>query len=132
MREREIEILTNRDILAAKRRNLEEEKSRLKKDIMGRQIKIEQLQKRFHIVIMALGKDEHGEPLSVTHFKIKNAQEKFMLQQEGDTLDAKVRKTEQEIVAMENTLKLVNTSNVTYRNSLSAVEEYGNLFIDNI
>lgn len=126
MRERQIEINTHKEILSAKKRNLNEEKGRLKRDIGARLAKIDQLQKRFHIAIMSLGKDEDGQPLSVTHFKIKNAQEKYMLQQEGDELDAKVKRAEKEIVAMENTLRVVNTANVTYRQSLSAVEEFGN------
>lgn len=126
MRERQIEINTNKEILLAKRRNLDEDKSRLKRDITSRQTKIDQLQKRFHIAIMALGKDEDGQPLSVTHFKIKNAQEKYMLQEEGDKLDAMVKKAEKEILAMENTLKIVNMSNNTYKESLSAVLESGN------
>ncbi|KAF2896034.1 hypothetical protein ILUMI_10127 [Ignelater luminosus] len=124
MRERQIEINTHKEILLAKKRNLNEEKGRLKRDIGARLTKIDQLQKRFHLAIMALGKDDDGQPLSVTHFKIKNAQEKYMLQQEGDELDAKVKTAEKEIVAMENTLKVVNTANVTYRQSLSAVEEF--------
>ncbi|KAB0797875.1 hypothetical protein PPYR_08868 [Photinus pyralis] len=123
MRQRQIEISTNKEILIAKRRNLDEEKGRLKRDLILRQTKIGQLQQRFHLASMALGKDEDGKPLSVTYFKIKNAQEKRMLQDEGDEMDAKIRKYEKEIVAMENTLRVVNLSNVTYKQSLSAVEE---------
>lgn len=123
MRERQIEINTNKDILIVKRRNLDEEKCRLKKDIGQRQGKIHQLQQRFHIAQTTLGKDEDGQPLSITHFKLKNAQEKQLLQEEGDMWDQKIKKFEKEIVAMENTLKIVNLSNVTYRQSLSAVEE---------
>lgn len=55
------------------------------------------------------------------------AQEKIMLQQEGDLLDAKIKKAEKEIEAMENTLKVVNTSNDTYRKSLTMVDKEGNL-----
>lgn len=129
MKERQIEIFVNKDILTAKRRNIEEEKGRLKRDIMGRYIKIEQLQKKYHITMMSLGKDEDGQPLSVTHFKIKTAQEKYMLQKEGDELDMKIRKAEQEIIAMENTLKVVNTTNATYKQSLTPVEENGKKYV---
>ncbi|KAF5307787.1 hypothetical protein FQR65_LT06659 [Abscondita terminalis] len=125
MRERQIEININKDLLLIKRRNLDEEKSRLKKDVALRQTKIIQLQQRFHIAQTSLGKDESGEPLSLTHFKIKNAQEKQMLQEEGDMMDVKIRTFEKEIIAMENTLKVVNLSNVTFRQSLSAINENG-------
>lgn len=123
--ERMIEIETSKDILLAKRRNLNEDKGRLKCDIAERRIRLEQFRKKYDIVLTSLGKDEDGQPLSVTHFKIKNAQEKFLLQQEGDELDMKIKKAEKEIVAMENTLKVVNMTNVAFRQSLGAVEDEG-------
>lgn len=125
MKERQIEINTNKDILIVKRRNLEEEKGRLKRDLMGRYIRIEQFQKKYYLALMGLGKDDDGQPFSVTHYKIKNAQEKFFLQKEGDELDQKIRKAENEIVAMENTLKMVNSTNVIYRQSLIPLQEDG-------
>lgn len=102
---------------------MDEARGRLNADINLRKIRIEQFQKKHHIALMTLGKDEDGQPLSITHFKIKNAQEKYMLQQEGDELDNKIKKAEKEIVAMENTLKIVNATNATYKKSLSAVDE---------
>lgn len=125
MKERQIEINTNKEILMVKRRNFDEERGRLKRDIMSRYTKIEQLQKKYGIAMMMLGKGEGGQTMSVTYYKIKNAQEKYMLQQEGDELDQKIRRAETEIVAMENTLKVVNSTNSTYKHSLEAVEENG-------
>jgi len=56
-------------------------------------------------------------------FLFQNAQEKYELQQEGDELDARIRKTEKEIQAMENTLKLINATNENYKRNLFAVDE---------
>lgn len=56
-------------------------------------------------------------------FWFQSAQEKYELQQKGDELDAKIRRTEKEIQAMENTLKVINSTNEKYKKSLSAVDE---------
>ncbi|XP_069687634.1 coiled-coil domain-containing protein 39 isoform X1 [Periplaneta americana] len=123
MKEREVEIVVHKDVLLVHKRKLNEEKSSLISGIKANEIKIDQLQKKYDIVMSSLGQSEDGEPLSVTYFKIKSAQEKYELQQEGDELDAKIRKAEKEILAMENTLKVVNAANDTYRRNLSAVDE---------
>ncbi|RZC32695.1 coiled-coil domain-containing protein 39 [Asbolus verrucosus] len=124
-KERMLEIDTNKEILLAKRRNLNEDKGRLKCDIAERRTRLEQFKKKYDIVLKSLGKDDDGQPFSITHFKIKNSQDKFMLQQEGDELDAKIKKAEKEIVAMENTLKVVNLTNAAFKQSLGAVEDEG-------
>jgi len=47
------------------------------------------------------------------------------LQRTGDELDAKIRKAEKEIRALENTLRLMNDRNETYRKSLNKAESSG-------
>nr|CAD7404354.1 unnamed protein product [Timema cristinae] len=59
----------------------------------------------------------------ITERNLKSAQEKYMLQEEGDALDAKIRRAEKEIKAMENTLVVVNATNDTYKKSLAIVDE---------
>ena len=51
------------------------------------------------------------------------AQEKEELQREGDDLDARIRKAEKEIRALENTLKLMNGRNEQYRKSFNRIME---------
>ncbi|CAH0557111.1 unnamed protein product [Brassicogethes aeneus] len=123
MRERQLEISATKTILQAKRRNLDEDRGRLKSEISQRYYKLDILQKKYHVVLMSLGKDEDGKLLSVSHFKVKAAQEKFFLKNEGDNLDEKVKTAEKEIVAMENTLKLVNVTNTNFKTSLTQIKE---------
>nr|CAD7198868.1 unnamed protein product [Timema douglasi] len=59
----------------------------------------------------------------ITERNLKSAQEKYMLQEEGDALDSKIRRAEKEIKAMENTLVVVNATNDTYKKSLAIVDE---------
>uniref|UniRef100_A0A8D0KZ11 Coiled-coil domain-containing protein 39 n=1 Tax=Strix occidentalis caurina TaxID=311401 RepID=A0A8D0KZ11_STROC len=51
------------------------------------------------------------------------AQEKEALQRKGDALDTKICKAEKEIVALENTLCVLNNCNSNYRNSFKEVTE---------
>ncbi len=56
---------------------------------------------------------------SQAYYVIKAAQEKEELQREGDDLDAKIKKAERELRALENTLEVVNSNNETYKQSYS-------------
>ena len=57
------------------------------------------------------------------YYWLQAAQEKEELQREGDDLDARIRKAEKEIRALENTLKLMNNRNETYRKSFNKVTD---------
>ena len=60
----------------------------------------------------------------------QNAQESALLQQQGDELDGYINQAEKEIYAMENTLKVLNSANDSYRNTLDEITENSiNLYI---
>ncbi|KAK9879647.1 hypothetical protein WA026_006712 [Henosepilachna vigintioctopunctata] len=125
MRERELEVNSKKELLQVQKRNLDEDKGRLKSDLKNRHLKVDQLQSKYHLATMCLGTDEDGQTLTITHYKLKAAQDKYYLKQRGDTLDEKIRTIEKEIVAMENTLKIVNLTNSAFKKSMSEVEDSG-------
>ncbi|VEN53385.1 unnamed protein product, partial [Callosobruchus maculatus] len=69
IKERQTEIDTKKTIMLAKRRNLDEERGRLRADVALVRVKIDQIKKKYHIACGSLGKDEDGNPLSVAHFR---------------------------------------------------------------
>ncbi|GLV39082.1 uncharacterized protein CBL_06133 [Carabus blaptoides fortunei] len=123
MKERVSEIQINKDVLIAKKNSLNEEKHRLKLDMQERQMKIDHIKKRYDCTLATIGQTEDGAMISVAYFQVKNAQEKYMLQEEGDKLDGQIQKAEKEIIAMENTLKALNMTNKTFQKSLAVMDE---------
>ena len=62
---------------------------------------------------------EGEEEKSQAYYVIRAAQEKEEMQRSGDELDAQIRKAEKEIQALENTLRVLNSRNETYRKNFS-------------
>nr|XP_012146111.1 PREDICTED: coiled-coil domain-containing protein 39 [Megachile rotundata] len=123
IRERKTEIAIQKESLNIQKRVASNECSELKCAIAERKIRIKQLQARYDNSVALLGTNSDGTPVNTIHLKIQNAQEKYLLQEEGDKLDETIRKTEQEIQAMENTLRIINTCNDKYKVTLNADED---------
>uniref|UniRef100_A0A8C2D3J8 Coiled-coil domain-containing protein 39 n=1 Tax=Cyprinus carpio TaxID=7962 RepID=A0A8C2D3J8_CYPCA len=123
MKEREEEIHAHREMLAKQAKLTEQERQGLSAAVNERLFKIDKMRKRYEILTVSLAASEGEEEKSQTYCIIKAAQEKEELQRQGDDLDAKIRKTEKEIHALENTLQVVNNCSTTYRKSLTKVTE---------
>lgn len=99
--------------------------SDLRVAISERKGRVRQLQARYDSGIASLGTLPDGTPMSTAYMKIQNAQERYMLREHGDKLDETIKRTEQEIQVMENTLRVVNVCNDKYKDSMSIVDEDG-------
>ncbi|TPX30667.1 hypothetical protein SmJEL517_g05809 [Synchytrium microbalum] len=119
LEERLSDIQSHTSILRARHRDVEEAKSKVMVELRERVAGIEKLKKRYDIVVNQMGNNEDGEAgetKTQAYYVIKAAQEREELQREGDTLDVSIRKMEREVRALENTLKLLNDRNDSYRN----------------
>ncbi|CAF0839436.1 unnamed protein product [Didymodactylos carnosus] len=99
--------------------------SEVSSELHDRIAKIEKLKKRYQIVNISMAPPEGTteEETSQTYYVIKAAQEKEELQREGDELDVKIRKAEQELRASENTLKILNTGNSMTKDSFKKLTD---------
>lgn len=125
MRDRLIEIKAQMDLLNAKRKHMNEEKSTLRADIGERNKHIEAVQARFELTTRLMGTNEDGTLITATQLRVKAAQEKQMLLDEGNALNDKVLEAEENIKAMENTLLLLNNSNEAYRRTFQSNDDAG-------
>ncbi|XP_071950306.1 coiled-coil domain-containing protein 39-like [Antedon mediterranea] len=123
MKERRQEIGIHKDMLKAQLKASAEEKSTVSSELHERISKIEKLRKRYEILMVSMAPPEGEEDRSQAYYVIQAAQQKEELQRKGDDLDAKIRKSEKEIKALENTLRLMNGRNEVYRKSFSKVTE---------
>lgn len=122
MKERQEEITVHKEMLFAQIKAADEERSTINIELHQRNEKIEKLKKRYEIFTVSM-KSADDEERSAAYYVIKAAQAKEELQRTGDNLDAKIRKAEKEIRALENTLRLLNNRNDTYKKNFSVVTE---------
>ncbi|CAH8524835.1 unnamed protein product [Schistosoma bovis] len=95
------------------------ENSQLNIEIQERKSKVDKLIKRYEIITALMAPPEGEETRNQAYYIIRAAQDKELLQRKGDILDNEIRTLEQEIVALENTLALMNGCNTVYRMSYS-------------
>ncbi|NXG08791.1 CCD39 protein, partial [Sakesphorus luctuosus] len=121
--ERTEEIKIHKAMVDSQIRLVDQERQRRSAEFHECLTKIDKLRCRYEILTLAMMPPEGEEQKSQAYYVIKAAQEKQALQQEGDDLEAKICKAEKEIVALENTLCVLNNCNTNYRNSFKEVTE---------
>ncbi|XP_029472241.1 coiled-coil domain-containing protein 39 [Rhinatrema bivittatum] len=132
MNERTEEIKVHKDMLQSQLRHVETERQSISLELHERLCRVEKMKKRYEIFTISMMPPEGEEDKTQSYYIIKAAQEKEELQREGDELDSKIRKTEKEIQALQNTLQVVNNSNTSYRKSFSKVIETSEEFAEKL
>ncbi|XP_071608694.1 coiled-coil domain-containing protein 39 [Heliangelus exortis] len=117
------EIRIHKAMLDSQIRLVDQERQRISAEFQDRLSKIDKLRCRYELLTFMMMPPEGEEEKTQIYYIIKAAQEKEALKREGDDLDAKICKAEKEIVALENTLCIVNNCNANYRNSFKEVTE---------
>ncbi|XP_065496371.1 coiled-coil domain-containing protein 39 [Caloenas nicobarica] len=121
--ERTEEIKIHKAMLDSQIRLVDQERQRISAEFQDRLSKIDKLRCRYEFLTVVMMPSDGEEEKTLTYYVIKAAQEKEALKREGDDLDAKICTAEKEIVALENTLCVLNTCNGNYRNSFKEVTE---------
>ncbi|RDD47548.1 Coiled-coil domain-containing protein 39 [Trichoplax sp. H2] len=123
MKERRHEINIHKDMLRAQLKSASEEKQTISSELHERISKIDKLRRRYELLMVSMAPPEGEEEHTQAYFVIKAAQEKEELQRQGDILDAKIRKAEKEIRALDNTFRLLAGRNEKLRKSLQPVDD---------
>uniref|UniRef100_A0A1A9W232 Coiled-coil domain-containing protein 39 n=1 Tax=Glossina brevipalpis TaxID=37001 RepID=A0A1A9W232_9MUSC len=118
IKDRIVEIKSQLDLLKLKRKHLNEELSTSRADIGERNKHLEAVKARFELTSKLLGVNSDGTLITATQLRVETAQEKQMLLDEGNVLNEKVLKAEDEIKALGNTLALFKNANDVFRKNV--------------
>jgi len=122
MQEREKEVEVHLDVLKAKHRCAQDERHSTAIELAERKQKIYNLKMKYEVTVAKTKKTDDAEH-SQAYYVLQAAQAKEELQRGGDELDAKIRKAEREIRALENTLAHLLTRNQKYKDNFKIVDK---------
>ena len=107
-------------------RTAEEQRHEFLTTLNEKKMMVGKLEARLSAVESTMSSSEGGEQRSQTYFLIKAAQEREQLQRDGDLLDAKLKKTEKEIMSLNMLLRTLNVKNQSYKQSFGKADPKGN------
>ncbi|KAM3187503.1 hypothetical protein ACTXT7_002148 [Hymenolepis weldensis] len=115
---RELEVESSERVfkIEAEVRIIRQDTSQIKADLARRQRRVEQLKSRYDIEVSKISGDEDiGFEKAHINLIVKSLMEHTELQAKGDELDQEVKKSEEELKALENTLLVMTTLNENAR-----------------
>lgn len=126
MESKEKEIALHKEVLRMEHRTAEEQRHEFLTTLNEKKMMVGKLEARLSAVESTMSSSEGGEQRSQTYFLIKAAQEREQLQRDGDLLDAKLKKTEKEIMSLNMLLRTLNVKNQSYKQSFGKADPKGN------
>ncbi|CAG7720538.1 unnamed protein product [Allacma fusca] len=118
-KERQAEIDMHMTVLRTQQKLLKEDRNKLSCYVIELLSDIDRSKTRYEYIINAMNLygDESGQ--SESYYILKHAQERETLKREGDLWDSKVKECEKEIAALQNTLSVLVSSNMAFKDSLA-------------
>lgn len=125
MESKEKEISLHKEVLRMEGRTMQEQKHEFVTTLNEKKMTVKKLEARLSAISSTMGASDGGEPVSQTYFLIKAAQERETLQRDGDLLDMKLKKTEKEIMSLNQLLKTLHVKNTAYKVSFQKADPKG-------
>jgi len=125
MESKEKEIALHKEVLRMEHRTAEEQRHEFLTALNEKKMMVNKLEARLSAVQSTMTSSDGGEQKSQTYFLIQAAQEREQLQRDGDLLDAKLKKTEKEIMSLNNLLRTLNVKNQAFKQSLNKADPHG-------
>ncbi|XP_061103010.1 coiled-coil domain-containing protein 39-like isoform X2 [Conger conger] len=128
MREKDLEVDFNRDMLQTQVRINSQKNQRLRMEMNENLSKIDKMKVKYETIAVPIMPPDGEGGHSLEYYMVQAAQEKEELKRKGDKLDKKVSKKETEVEALENTLHAIShrTEHRKVSGLLSqSTEEYG-------
>ncbi|CAG9579173.1 conserved hypothetical protein [Leishmania major strain Friedlin] len=119
--EREAEIEVHHRLLKMEAKLAEEERKRLVTELLDRQKNLTAVKNRQEVLVGRM--DPAQARLSQVQLVIAAAKEREDLQHRGDSLDARIRRMEREMLKLEKTIAVIKASNAQYKHKFDKVSD---------
>ncbi|KAK7197812.1 hypothetical protein NESM_000734300 [Novymonas esmeraldas] len=119
--ERVAEIEVHQRLLQMEAKLAEEERRRLVTELLERQKNLKALKNRQEVLVGRM--DPAQARLSQAQLVITAAKERETLQYRGDSLDARIRRMEREMLKLEKTIAVIKASNSLYKHKFDKVSD---------
>ncbi|KAG5471567.1 hypothetical protein LSCM4_03115 [Leishmania orientalis] len=119
--EREAEIEVHHRLLRAEAKLAEEERKRLVTELLERQKSLKAVKNREEVLVGRM--DPAQARLSQVQLVIAAAKERENLQHRGDSLDARIRRMEKEMLKLEKTIAVIKASNSQFKHKFDKVSD---------